>query len=96
MAEAPLAVAGVIVPHPEQTVPPWVRVQVTPLFAVSLLTVAVKLAVLPAGTLALGGATATVMAGTVMVAEFVLVVSATDVAVIVTVKVLGGGAAGAV
>lgn len=89
--------AGVIVPQPdEQTVPPWVRVQLTPLFKVSLATVAVKLAVPFTETFALGGATATVMAGTVMVAEFILVVSAADVAVIVTVRVLAGGVDGAV
>ena len=66
------------------------------MFAVSLVTVAVKPAVPLTGMFALGGATATRMAGTVMVAEFILVVSATDVAVIVTVRVLGGGADGAV
>lgn len=97
VAGAPLAVNAVIVPHPgEQAFPPWVRVQVTPLFPVSLVTVAVKLAVSLTGTFALGGATATMIAGTVMVAELVLVVSATDVAVIVIVRVLGGGAGGAV
>lgn len=66
------------------------------MFPVSLVTVAVKLAVSLTGTFALGGATATMIAGTVMVAELVLVVSATDVAVIVIVRVLGGGADGAV
>ena len=48
------------------------------------------------GTFALGGATVTVMAGTVIVAEFDCVVSVTDLAVIVTVRLLAGGVEGAV
>jgi len=43
------------------------------------------------GTLALPGETATVMAGTVIVAEPDLVVSAAEVAVMVTVRLLAGG-----
>jgi hypothetical protein len=65
---------------------------VTPLFAASLLTVAVYCCVPFTGTFALEGATVTVMAGTVIVAEFDFVVSATEVAMIVMVRVLAGGA----
>jgi hypothetical protein len=61
-----------------------------------LLTVAVNDCVPFTGTLALVGATATAIAGTVTVAGFDLVVSATEVAVIVTVRLLAGGADGAV
>lgn len=61
------------------------------MFAASLPTVAVKFAVPLTGTLALGGATATVIAGTVIAAEAFLVLSAAEVAVIVTVRLLAGG-----
>ena len=92
MAGAPLAVVGVIVPQPgAQAAPPWVRVQVTPLFPASLLTVAVNACVAFTATLAMDGATATVIAGTVIVAEPILVTSAADFAVIVTVRSLTGG-----
>jgi len=43
------------------------------------------------GTLAVGGATETLIAGTVIVAEPDLVVSAAEVAVMVTVRLLAGG-----
>lgn len=59
-------------------------------------TVAVNCLVLPARTLAVVGATATLTTGTVMVAEFDLVVSVAEVAVIITVRALVGGFAGAV
>jgi hypothetical protein len=76
----------------EHATPACVKVQVTPLFVASLLTVAVNNCVPFTGTLALGGATTTVMAGTVIVAEFDLVLSATEVAVIVILRLLAGGA----
>ncbi len=57
----------------------------------SFVTVAVNIAEAPVFTVALGGAIVTVMAGTVMVAVPFFVVSATEVAVRVTVKVLAGG-----
>jgi hypothetical protein len=92
VAGAPLAVDAVIVPHPgEHAVPPWLRAQVTPLFPASFPTVAVKVVVPFTATLALDGATATVMAGTVIVPEAFLVLSAAEVAVIVTVRLLAGG-----
>ena len=74
-------------------------VQVTPSLAESLVTVAVNCAVVPAGTVAEFGATETVIVGkvtvTVMVAEANFDASATEVAVIVTVKPADGGLAGA-
>ncbi len=93
MAGAPLAVVAVMVPQPgEHTDPPCVRVQVTPLLPASLATVAVKLCMPFTGTLAVVGATATVIAGTVIVAELDFVVSAAEVEVIVMVRLLAGGA----
>ena len=72
-------------------------VHVTPLFAGSLVTVAVNLAVALACTAAVLGETETaIAAGTVMVAEFDTEVLAAEVAVMVTVKLLAGGVAGAV
>ena len=62
------------------------------MFAASLLTVAVYCCVPLTGTFALGGATVTVIAGTVIVAEFDFVASAVEVAMIVMVSVLAGGA----
>lgn len=93
VAGAPLGVAaGAIVPQPgEHGAPACARVQVTPRLPASLLTVAVKFCVPPTGTLALPGETATAMAGTVIVAEPDLVVSAAEVAVMVTVRLLAGG-----
>jgi uncharacterized membrane protein YjjB (DUF3815 family) len=73
-----------------------VTVQVTPLFPGSLATVAVKEAVLPNSTVALPGATETVIAKTLIVLVPVFVESAAEVAVIVTVRSLGGGVDGAV
>lgn len=75
--------------------------QVTPPLFGSFVTVAVNCCVPPAGTVAEPGAIETVIpggteAGTVMVAEAVLVPSVTDVAVSVTVKLLVGALAGAV
>jgi hypothetical protein len=61
-----------------------------------LLTVAVNCVLFPASTVAVGGATETLAAGTVIVAEFDFVVSVTEVAVTVTVRALAGGLAGAV
>jgi len=90
----PLAVAvGETVP---QGVGVQDTVQVTPLFAGSLLTVAVNCAVAPACTVAELGATETVVPGTVMIAEFVTEVLATEVAVMVTDKSPAGGVVGAV
>ena len=94
MVAAPLAVAvGETVPH---GVGEHDTVQVTPLFAGSLLTVAVNCAVAAACTVAELGVTETVVPGTVMIAAFNTEVLATEVAVRVTVKLLAGGVAGAV
>lgn len=71
-----------------------VTVQVTPEFEV-LATVAENCMVFPARSVAVVGETETLAAGTVMVAEFDLVVSVAEVAVIVTVSALVGGLAGA-
>jgi hypothetical protein len=95
---APLAVvAGETVPHGAAE---HDTVQVTPLFAESLVTVAVNCAVVPAGTVAGFGATETVIVGTetvtVTVAEADFDASATEVAMIVTVKPADGGLEGAV
>jgi len=80
------------VPHVgEQAVPLCVNVHVTPLFAGSFVTVAVKFCVALTTTLAEFGETETVMAGTVMLVEADLVGSATALAVMVTVKLLAGG-----
>ena len=78
--------------------PPTVRVQVTlGVLAGSLLTVAVNGAgLLPDATVAEEGDTETVIAGTVTVIVPFLVVSATEVMVIVTMRSLGGGVVGAV
>jgi hypothetical protein len=92
----PLAVVvGETVPHGvgEQD-----TVQVTPLFAESLVTVAVNCDVAPACTVAVLGVTETetVLAGIVMVAEAAFDESATEVAVTVTVKAAESGVVGAV
>ncbi len=94
MVGVPLVVvAGAIVPQVgEHGFTPCVRVQVTLWAPAPLLTVAVNCCVPLTGTLALAGATATVMAGTVIVAEPDLVLSATEVALMVTVRLLAGGA----
>jgi hypothetical protein len=70
---------------------------VTPLFAGSLVTVAVNFAVALACTVAVLGETETaIAAGIVMVFEADAKVLATEVAVMVTVKLLGGMLGGAV
>lgn len=72
------------------------RVQVTPLLAGSGLTVAVNDCVLPASTgRGLAGVMETTTVGTVMVTEADFDASVTEVAVIVTVRPLAGGVAGA-
>ena len=82
-----MEVAFVSVPHvlPEQPLP--VSVHVTPLFAVSFFTIAVKFCVEPVETLAVDGDTATLIAAPAMVivAEDDFVLSMTEVAVRVTV-----------
>jgi hypothetical protein len=80
------------VPHVVPLQPAPARVQVTPLFCESFVTVAVKFCVSPICTLALVGVTLTAIAGgavTVIVAVPCLVPSATEVAVNVTVAGLG-------
>jgi len=92
----PLAVAvGETVPH---CAVEHDTVQVTPLFAGSFVTVAVKCAMPPGCTVPVSAETETAIAGTVtvMVAEPDADVSATEVAVTVTVKSLAGGVVGAV
>lgn len=92
MVDAPLGVAdGLKEPQGD-----GVHVQVTPPFCGSFVTVAVNACVEPEVTVAVLGATETVTAGTVIVAEDDLLGSACDVAVIVTVSVLDGGVVGAV
>ena len=71
-------------------------VQVTPLLAGSLVTVAVNGAVAPANRVADSGMIETVVPGTVILAEFDTAVLATEVAVIRTDKSPAGGVAGAV
>jgi hypothetical protein len=86
-------VVDAIVPQPgEHAAPPCVRVQVTPRLRASLPTVAVKFCVPFTGTLAVPGETATAIAGTVIVAELDLVVSTTEVATMMTVRLAAGGA----
>ncbi len=92
----PLAVAvGETVPHGAAE---HATVQVTPLLAGSLVTVAVNCFVAPASTVAVDGVTETERAveGIVMVAEAVFDESATELAVIVTVKAAESGVVGAV
>ena len=85
-------------PHAsEHAVPPCVSVHVTPLIAGSLVTVAVNLAAAPACTVAVLGETETAIAAvTIMVAEADAEVLATEVAVMVIVKLFVGGVVGAV
>ena len=91
---APLAVlAGDTLPH---AVAEQDTVQVTPLFVESPSTVAINGADAPPRTVATGGATETATEGTVMVAEEDLLLSVTDVAVTVTLRLLAGGKLGAV
>ncbi len=98
--DAPLAVlAGETVPHVgEQAVPLCVKVHATPPLAGSFATVAVNCWVLLVVTVGFVGEMLTPIGGatvTVIVAEFDLVASATEVAVSVTVG-LAGTLAGAV
>ena len=67
-------------------------VQVTPLFAKSLLTVAVNCWVVPATTVGLDGSMLTVIVETVTVADAAAKVLATEVAVTMTGKSVAGGA----
>lgn len=90
------ALALLNVPHAAvHAAPPCVSVHVTAVLE-ALVTVAVNSCVAPGRTMGVGGATEIVTAGTVIVAEFALVVSDTEVAVMVTVKLVAGGVAGAV
>jgi hypothetical protein len=92
--EAPVVVESV--PHVAPLQPAPESVQLTPLFCVSLVTVAVKLRPCPAATVAVVGARLTPTAAvTVIVAEPTFVPSVTLFAVSVTVAGLGT-AAGAV
>jgi len=80
-------------PHVEHGIPPCVRVQVAKVLLGSLLTIAVNGVALnceleSTGMSALVGETETVIAGIVMVAEVDANGSATEVAVIVTVRSL--------
>src|SRR2546430_17563365 len=83
--------AGLIGPQPgEHSVPPCVSVQFTPLLLGSFVTVAVNCCVAFTATFSVGGETETAMGGvtvTVAVADFV--VSATEIALIVTWAGLG-------
>jgi hypothetical protein len=91
---APLAVVvGDTLPHGavEQ-----LTVQLTPLLAGSPVTVAVKLKVAPARTVAVPGAMETVIPGTVTVAAANAAAFVTELAVIVTPKSPAGGVLGAV
>ena len=91
---APLAVAvGETLPH---EVSEQDTVQVTPLLVESPSTVAVNVVVDPPMTVAVGGETDRATEGTVIVAEEDLLVSVTDVAVTVTVRLLAGSEPGAV
>jgi hypothetical protein len=94
VAGLPLNVtAGAIEPQPgEHGTPACDSVQLTPALFPSFATVAVNCCVPFTGTLAEGGATATVIAGTVIGAEIDFEVSAAEVAVMVTVMLLAGGA----
>ncbi len=84
-------VASLSVPAPDV----GEMLQVTPLLLGSKLTVAVKDCVLPACTVARDGKTKTVIAATKTLAEPDFDASVTDVAVMVTVRSLAGGLAGA-
>src|SRR5260370_597330 len=93
MAGVPDAVeAGETEPQaaPVQPVPDNVQVTLGVVEG-SFVTVGVMVVELPAFTVAVVGATATVIAGTVMVAVPVLVLSAMEVAVRVTAKLLATG-----
>jgi hypothetical protein len=99
MMGVPLAeLVDEIVPHTaEHAVPPCVSVQLTPLLAGSLVTVAVNCCVRFTGrSRAPAGAIDTAMGGTVTVAAADAEGLETEVAVMVTVKLLAGGVVGAV
>lgn len=86
-----------MVPQPgEHVVPPCVTAQLTPALFGSLPTVAANCWVMFTGSRALPGAIEMVMAGTVTVAAAWGMLFAGEVAVMVTVKSLGGGVEGAV
>jgi len=91
-------VAGETLPHVgEHGIPFCLSVQLTLGVAEgSFMTVAVNVVELPAFTVAVVGATETVIAGTVTVEEPDFDVSATEAAVTVTVRLLAGALAGAV
>ena len=92
MVGAPLAVAaGEALPHGAAE---HETLHVTPLFAPSLVTIPVNVAVAPASTVAWVGATETVIAGTVIVTAADFVASVTEVAVSVAVTLLAGGLGG--
>ena len=92
MVEAPLAVeVGETVPQGAEAQD---TVQATPWFAGSLLTVAVKAAVVPALTLSVGGLTETIRAETVTLPELEMLGLATDIATTVTAKSFVGGVVG--
>jgi hypothetical protein len=90
---APDALAGATVPHPAPLQPVPDNAHVTPLFAGSFATVAVKLAVEPTARLAVVCESVTAItcgaAVTVMTAEEVFVPSATEVAVSMTLAGVG-------
>ena len=98
MMGVPLAeLVDEIVPHTaEHAVPPCVSVQLTPLFAGSLVTVAVNCCVRFTGSRAPAGAIDTAVRGTVTLAAADAEGLETEVAVTVTVKLLAGGVVGAV
>lgn len=97
MVGVPLAVfAGEAVPHAgEHGLPLCVTVHAAPLFVGSLFTVAVYCALAWSGISAESGATVMVIARTVMGALPETLLSATDVAVTVTLSSLTGGVGGA-
>ena len=79
-----------------QAAPFCASVQVTPAFAGSFFTVAVNCGVVPAGSKALIGDTAMVIASSVTLAEPVAAFTAAEVATTSTVVLLVRGVAGAV
>lgn len=98
MIGVPLAeLVDEILPHVgEHAVPPCVSVHATPLLAGSFFTVAANCWVTFTGSSAPRGAVESVIAGTSAIARADAEGSATEVAVMFTVKSVGGGAEGAV
>lgn len=92
MVPVPLGVGpALMVPHVgAQAVPPCDSAHVTPLLAPSFMTVPVNAVNPDTATCALDGVTVMVMAGTMIVVELDFVVSAAEVAVIVTVRLAAG------